>query len=96
MAFINNKYRGNLCPAPVILSQTWNPDFHLSPLERTIVDRELRLNMHTIKYEEYERVVKRYGYIGRITENILEEIAQEINLSMIELNDKRSLAYYLF
>ena len=33
-----------------------------------------------MKFEEYERIMKRYGYTGRMTETIVEEIAKEINL----------------
>ncbi|CDW82315.1 UNKNOWN [Stylonychia lemnae] len=49
-----------------------------------------------MKFEEYERVIMRYGYTGRITENIIEEIAQDINLDISHLEQENSIQHYFF
>lgn len=40
-----------------------------------------------MKYEHFERIVKRFGYKGRIEEPIIEEIGQEINISLNEISN---------
>ena len=44
-------------------------------MEKIIAEREMSLNLHTMKFEDYERIVKRYGYTGKVTETIIEEIS---------------------
>ena len=65
----------------------WQPEIAISHLERTIVDRELRLGLHSLKYEDFERSIVKYGYTGRLTDTIIEEIAGELNLDSQALTD---------
>ena len=84
-------FRGALCSGATMLgSSSWRPDIPISSRERNIVDRELRLGLSNLRYEHYERIIKRYGYKGRIEESVIEEIGSEVHLKLSDLdnNDK--------
>ena len=46
--------------------------------------------MGSVKYEDFEIYIKRYGYVGSITDEILAEIADSINLNAEDLQDETS------
>ena len=77
-------------------ASSWRPDIPISNRERQIVDRELRLGLSNMRYEHYERIIKRYGFIGRIEEAVIEEIGEEINVRLSELDNKDKLQHYYF
>jgi len=37
-------------------------------MERTILDRELRLGLYNIQFEDFERAIVKYGHTGRLTD----------------------------
>ena len=63
-------YRGALCGTPLSLLEKFEPAFPLSEKERKITDREAKMRLHTVRYETFERAMKRYGYTGRITDSM--------------------------
>eukprot|EP00347_Sterkiella_histriomuscorum_P014188 403361829 len=88
---------GGLCSAPQLLGgSSWRPDFPISSLERTIVDRDMSLGLYNLRYDHFERTIKRFGYKGKLEENILEQIGQEINISLKEIQNDQSLHNFFF
>ncbi len=52
--------------------------------------------MSEVKFEDYERAVKRFGYTGRLNDDLLTEIGQDINLKPKDLLDADALAHYYY
>ena len=79
-----------------MFGNNWQPEHPVSPTERTIIDRELRLGLYSIRYEDFERAIVKYGYTGRLTDQIFEHIAPDINMEVGSLTDKQSAFHYYY
>jgi hypothetical protein len=78
------------------LLDTWEPAIPLSEVERKIVDRELKLRLHQVRFDSFEFAIKRYGYTGELTDSIFAEISEEINLNHKELTDRNSIIHFYY
>jgi hypothetical protein len=45
-------------------------------------------------FEVFERNVKRFGYTGRLTDNLLKDIAEDIKLEFDEVKDRNTLPHF--
>lgn len=70
--------RGNLCTSVEDTGAPWEPSTPVSALERDIIDREVQLRLCNVKFEIFERTIKRFGYTGKLTDATLTEIKNEI------------------
>jgi hypothetical protein len=67
-----------LCGPAIEAGEGWEPTIPLSAIERIVVEREMELKLCMVKYEVYERAIKRYGWTGRLTDATLSEIKDDI------------------
>ena len=80
-------YRG-ICQAK---DQTGDaPIFPLSAIEQRVLAKEREVGLQAVNYEVYEAAIKRYGYTGRVQDAALIEVKDDINLSVKQLDDKKS------
>lgn len=56
----------------------------------------MKLGLYHLKYDHFERVIKRFGYKGMIEEPILEEIGSEININLNEISNEANIHHYFF
>lgn len=52
----------------------WEPKDTLSAVARTVIDREIQLKLSTVRFDIFERSIKRFGYTGSVTDTTLAEI----------------------
>ena len=52
--------------------------------------------MSNVDYRDFERCLKRFGYTGRLTDNLLTEIQDDIHLRAGELRDNTSATHYYY
>lgn len=68
----------------------------MSQKERKIIDRELKMHLYTVRYDTFERAVKRYGYTGRLTDTMFLEVQDIIRVSVDDLKDRNSITHFYF
>jgi len=78
------------------MMERWEPAFPLSLVERKVVDREVKMHLHSVRYDVFERCIKRYGYTGRITDRVFDEVADEVKIHNEELKDRNNVIHYYF
>lgn len=49
-----------------------------------------------MRFETYENAIKRYGYTGRINDQILNEVASEIHLNPKDLTDRATVSHFYY
>ena len=73
-------YRGQVCGGPAVSNQTNQPSFQLSAVEQKVSAHERQLHLTGVRFDVYEGAIKRYGYVGRVRDESLKEISNDINL----------------
>ena len=74
----------------------WEPNFPVSAVERKVVDRELKIKLEGVAFDTFEYAIKRYGYIGQVTDTSLSEVSDMINLRADDLPDRNSVVHYYY
>jgi hypothetical protein len=47
-----------------------------------------------VKYEDFERCIKRFGWTGDLEDPMFEEVSDEIRIKVEDLEDKRSITHF--
>ena len=71
-----------------------DPYYGLSAVEHKIVDREKKLNLYSVRFENFERAVMRFGFVGRLSDHTLAEIAPDINLNLDEVFESYTIHHF--
>jgi hypothetical protein len=85
-----------LCRGGEDLGTGWEPSIPLSSVEREILKREMDLRLYNVKYENFERNIKRFGYTGRLTDTTLTEIKDSIHLEVDDLKDRNAITHFYY
>ena len=85
-----------MCGPAEDMEDAWAPAIPLSELERSVLDRELQLGLHRVRFEEFERAIMRYGYTGRLTDQMLTEIKGDIHLQAEDLTNRNAITHFYF
>jgi hypothetical protein len=84
-----------LCQTPENASGIdWEPNDPLSSVASIVVDREKHLKLFTVRFDAFERNIKRFGYTGRLTDTTLAEIQKDIHLKVDEIRDNNSITHF--
>ena len=66
-------------------------------MEHIVLHREKKMQLNTVKYENFERSVQRFGYVGKLTDSTLKEISEEIRISdMKDIHDRNEYPYFYY
>jgi hypothetical protein len=69
-----------MCGPAEVSSADWEPKAAMSGVENEVIHREMELKLCQVFFDVFERNVKRFGYTGRLTDNLLHDIADDIKL----------------
>jgi hypothetical protein len=60
------------------------------------MDREMKMGLNKVSFERYEFAIKRYGYIGELTDDAFKEINSDIGISYKEVTDRNAIEHIYF
>jgi hypothetical protein len=60
------------------------------------MDREMKMGLNKVSFDRYEFAIKRYGYMGELTDEAFKEINSDIGISYKEVTDRNAIEHIYF
>jgi len=49
-----------------------------------------------VRFEDFERNIKRFGWTGSLEDQMIQEVSDEIKLNIDDINDERTIQNHFF